>query len=508
MPAASVAGARQAVPRNYLPWLFGSAVMLSLIALSISGYLSYVAFTSSKILGCGSGGTFDCEHVLHSRWSTMLGLPVAAWASSLYLSVLAALIATARTAVSSRPSMVRSWSWALVTAAGASAGLAALWFTGLQVFALKHLCPWCLGAHSCGLLLCIATLSLSPLTSRIKLGCFALGALGAAAMVTIQLLTPPPLTYKIEEFPNPTLESPNGDTLQSPDAEMFNAPGDGDLFSAPVSNNESLPPNLIQRADFELAQAAVALFFHAPAFLTSQVAAAPANTQKASTDKANPPEKVEGDKATPTEPEKPTESTKPLEKPGRKIQLASTGFSIRTSEWPIVGSPDAKHIFVELFDYTCPHCRATQKAIQGARKELGADLAIITLPVPLNQKCNNTVQNQHPSHRESCEISQIAIACWRCDPEKFVELHEWLLAQNPIPSAATAKNKAVALIGQAELEKEMAQPTASLFISKHVEMYRRMGAGPVPKLVFSNTTLTGELTSSTVLIDMIRKNAK
>lgn len=188
--------------------------------------------------------------------------------------------------------------------------------------------------------------------------------------------------------------------------------------------------------------------------------------------------------------------------------MASTGFSIRTNEWPIVGSPDAKHIFVELFDYTCPHCRNTQKAIQGAKKEFGADLAIVALPVPLSRACNNTVTNDHPSHRDSCDIAQIAIACWRCDREKFVELHEWLLAQNPIPSAATARNKAFALVGQSQLEKEMAQPTASLFISKHVEMYRRMGAGPVPKLVFPSTTLTGELTSSTVLIDVIRKNAK
>ncbi len=56
---------------------------------------------------------------------------------------------------------------------------------------------------------------------------------------------------------------------------------------------------------------------------------------------------------------------------------------------------DAPYIFVELFDYTCPHCRATQRAIKGAREALKDDLAVIVLPVPLSRQCNDTVTNEH-----------------------------------------------------------------------------------------------------------------
>ncbi len=143
-------------------------------------------------LGCG-GGLFDCDHVLHSKWSTMLGLPVAAWAAVLYLSVLAALIVTAKAAVSPQPTAVRSWTWSIVTAAGVSAGLAALWFIGLQVFVLEHLCPWCLAAHTCGILLCLATLVMSPLAGKVKALCAAAGFSGTLGLVVIQLLTPAPL---------------------------------------------------------------------------------------------------------------------------------------------------------------------------------------------------------------------------------------------------------------------------------------------------------------------------
>ncbi|MGN6546002.1 MAG: vitamin K epoxide reductase family protein, partial [Aureliella sp.] len=217
-----------------LRWLFVSAVGLSLIALSVSAYLSYVAFTSSKILACGGGSVFDCDHVLHSKWSTMLGMPVAAWASSLYLSVLVALLASVRAAVSPQPSLMRTWAWSLVTAAGVSAGIAALWFTGLQVFVLKHLCPWCLTAHACGLTLCIATLGFSPLRAGIKRACTVAGSLGGAGLIAIQVMTPAPPTYTIEEFPA-TGSQVSGEAAIVAEPELFDAPGEsGDVFDAPA----------------------------------------------------------------------------------------------------------------------------------------------------------------------------------------------------------------------------------------------------------------------------------
>ena len=190
------------------------------------------------------------------------------------------------------------------------------------------------------------------------------------------------------------------------------------------------------------------------------------------------------------------------------IHVASANVKLRANQWPIIGSPDAKHIFVELFDYTCPHCRATQQAIHGARAKYGKDLAVIVLAVPLSRACNDTVTTEHASHRESCELAKYSIALWKVAPEKFEEYHEWLLSAQPVPSAAVAKSKAAQMIGSEALDKELAQPNAARFISKHVEIYRKMGAGPIPKLAFSSTVLTGELRSAEQLSSTIERQPR
>lgn len=519
-PLAAPASTPQALEARRLRWLFTAVVMLSVAALSVSGYLSYVALTSSKILGCGSGGTFDCDHVLTSKWSTMLGVPVAAWASSLYLSVLVALLASARSATSPVPSAMRTWTWTLVTTAAVSAGLAALWFTGLQVFALKHLCPWCLAAHTCGLVLCIATLTFSPLRGQVKRICTAAASIGVAAMIAIQVMTPAPPTYTIEEFPS-VISPASGEAVFEAEPELFDAPAEGeDVFNAPdvldapvleapapeaptVDAGAGLTPASLKQfaSDAQWARGIATLWFQPASLLTVQVGS-PGQAPNAAASQPVP----QGEQGQPAAGQQPV-TGQPAAAEERLVQLASANLKLRAHQWPIIGSPNAKHIFVELFDYTCPHCRATQQAIRGARQHFRDDLAILTLPVPLSRACNDTVTSEHPSHRESCELSRLAIAVWRVDPAKFAEYHEWLISQNPIPTAATARARAIQMVGQQALDQELAQPHAARYISKHVDIYRRMGAGPVPKLVFANTTLTGEVTSPQVLIQTIERAA-
>ncbi len=487
---ANTLGSTSARVANRLPWLLAAAVLLSSTALTISLYLSYVAFTSSKVAGCG-GGVFDCEHVLNSKWSTMLGLPVGAWAASLYLSVLAALVFTARSATSPQSSQLRSWTWTVVTGAAVSAGLAALWFTGLQVFVLKHFCPWCLGAHACGMTLCIITLLFSPISAQLKGLAAAVGSLGTLGLVTIQLLTPAPQTFIETQFPTPAQTGPAG-TLEQP--ELLDAPGEGvEILMAPdATDGASLQP----RTSNELvawSYAISGLLTNPSILLTSQVAQdnQPANAKPAGA-QANNSAGADANK----------ESEKPED---RTILLSGANVRLKINQWPLLGKPEAKHVFVEMFDYTCRHCRATQKAISGARKKFGDELAVIVLPVPLSRACNDTVTNEHASHRESCEISRIAVAVWRVAPDKFPEFHEWLLTNEPIPTAALAKSKAAQMVDPTALDKELSQPNAGRYIARHVDIYRRMGAGPVPKLVFPTTMLTGEMTDPAPLISVIER---
>ena len=115
-------------------------------ALVITGYLAITALRLEDVAGC-SGTYWDCSHVLHSRWSKVLTLPVSVPAFGLYTVLLAALTVCRRPASRSR----LIWAWGIVTVGAIAAGLAAIWFTSLQVFSVGHLCAYCLAAHACGL---------------------------------------------------------------------------------------------------------------------------------------------------------------------------------------------------------------------------------------------------------------------------------------------------------------------------------------------------------------------
>lgn len=470
---------------RHLVDLFVIAVLLSTIALSISGYLSYVAFTSSKILGCG-GGMFNCDHVLTSKWSTLLGLPVAVWAGSMYLGVLTALVSTARTAMSATPSMLRQWTWAIVTTAAVSAGLAALWFISLQAFVLEHFCPWCLGAHACGLLLCIGTLCFSPLAGRVKGMCASLGFTGTLGLVVIQLMTPAPQSYIIEEFPQAPLD---GGIIEEP--ATLDAPGaDGaDVFLAPDAQSSRVDLN---RWFAQLDQS-IRLLTNPAALLTAQVG----DEAKSAENKPNENKASEN---------KSTEGQPAAQAPaGRTLFLSGANIKLRPEQWPMLGSPNAPKIFVEMFDYTCKHCRNTQQAVLGARQQLAAQVGVILLPVPLNRNCNpHATGNPNP---DACELAELALSAWKADTSldkvQFEQFHDWLMQGPNAPALAAAKAKADGMFGAAALQAEKA--TAQKFIRSNVDIYKKMNAGPVPKLIFPTTVLTGELQNAGVLVQTINR---
>ena len=188
------------------------------IASASSGYLGWVALTSSKVAGCGGGRLFNCGHVISSRWSLWMGIPVSLLALGLYACVAAALV-VGSSAKFSDPQ--RRIAWAIISMLGLAAGMTAIWFISLQVFALKHLCTYCLVAHTCSLIIAGTVLFTRPVgTAALK----SLSLLSIAATFVLiggQLLTKAPKTYRLETFDSPETES-----------EVFE-------FSAPIEPTDS-----------------------------------------------------------------------------------------------------------------------------------------------------------------------------------------------------------------------------------------------------------------------------
>lgn len=196
-------------------------------------------------------------------------------------------------------------------------------------------------------------------------------------------------------------------------------------------------------------------------------------------------------------------NAKPAAPKPRIITVAGNQISLNIRHWPLLGRPDAKYVFVEMFDYTCPYCRATQQAVRGAMERFGNDLAIIALPVPLDAACNRTVGSTAGEHAEACEIAKTAIAVWRVSRKQFAPFHSWLFEQ--ARTAAEARQHAAELVGEKALQDELSLPHAANYIAKHVDLYERAGSGSLPKLLFLTSSVSGSVDSANTLIEMITR---
>lgn len=154
--------------------------LLAAAALCISVYLSYISsVTGQSPAGCGSGS--GCAEVLASKWSRVSGMSVSLLAVAVYASVLVMLPTT----VSRRANVRLLGKFGLTTSVAAIAG-STLWFTYLQVFVLKALCPYCMTGHVLGLLL--AVLVFWRLHARYFLA-GAIGLMGAVLVAVVQINT-------------------------------------------------------------------------------------------------------------------------------------------------------------------------------------------------------------------------------------------------------------------------------------------------------------------------------
>jgi uncharacterized membrane protein len=112
--------------------------LLALVGVFLSLYLTLYKFGVIGTLACGTGG---CETVQLSRWSTFLGLPVAAWGVGYYVTVFALALAS----VQDRWSESRRI-WLALVVLTAWGVLFTAWLTYLELFVIHAICRWCVGS--------------------------------------------------------------------------------------------------------------------------------------------------------------------------------------------------------------------------------------------------------------------------------------------------------------------------------------------------------------------------
>lgn len=123
-------------------WLVG----LGLFGMVLTAYLTFVALSGSDAAFC-SGGS-GCDIVQQSRWSTLLGVPIALWGFAVYAVI-------TLSAAFMKPRLKR---WKRLWYVSLAGLVVSLYLTIVGIVALGAVCLWCLAslATITALFLCVA----------------------------------------------------------------------------------------------------------------------------------------------------------------------------------------------------------------------------------------------------------------------------------------------------------------------------------------------------------------
>ena len=187
-------GARQGRRRQL--WLV--RVLLT-AAILVASYLAYFSLSGAALPGCRPED--GCGGALSSSWASWLGVPVSLPAVVLYVTLLAATFAVER----KLPLVTRRRVWMASLALGSMIVVAAIWFVGLQTFALEQWCKWCTTTHvlasaAAGIMIQQARVATMPPRPRrlvlsakeVKWVAAGAAAFGWVVLAAGQLASPPP----------------------------------------------------------------------------------------------------------------------------------------------------------------------------------------------------------------------------------------------------------------------------------------------------------------------------
>ncbi len=390
--------------------------LLALTALCVASYLAWISLQAGDAaVGCGGLPYFDCEHVLGSRWSSWLGVPVSLPAAIIYVVIFAASAAIGP----GPPGSVQRLAWLLLLPLVMTAAGAAAWFIVILLLVVKKLCLYCLIVHTCGLTL-------------------------AAIVLTTVLQR----TSKSKEAWLAGLASRSGKT----------AAAQGDTVMPSVENVVSA------------AKMAVVVMV---VLITAQ-----------------------------------------LLFPGKKYRIEQLGdgptivggqLHMEIANHPVLGRPDAPHMVVKLFDYTCRHCRVLHRHLEEARRRYGDRLVVVLIPVPINTDCNEFARSTHPDQENACEYTRAALAVWLFAPSEFESYHMWLFEEIRPPLVSTAQRRAAELIGRVSLDDVDVEEAVEQRLGQYTRLYDQCGGASVPKMLLGNRVVTGEGADAEEICELLER---
>jgi uncharacterized membrane protein len=422
--------------------------LLMLAAAGVSGYLLSVSLSGGNAVGCGPGSA--CDEVLQSRWAYVLDVPVSALALAIDLALLFTTFGCGR---KSTPRQRRG-AWEIIVPCSVLVLGAALWFVALQALVLHRFCPWCMAAHACGALAAVLLLTRVPVTDaterrdktpaipRSTVLKFAIAAILAVALLGIAQTFAPRKSYTVSTVPTAAM---------SADSVFIGAP------------RTSAPPGVASSGVRSNAPPAVPL---APKTNTLAAAAPPS---------------------------------------GKTFAVLGGRLHLDLARVPLWGSPDAPLKLLSLYDYTCHHCQEMHERVVEVQRSFADKLAVISLPMPLDARCNPLMRGTPAPHMNACDYARIGLAVWRAKPNALAPFDDWLFSastwQPPArraPPLAEVTNKAVELVGLLPFEAASRDPGIEQQLRTDIEIYsvsaREFRNSAMPQFMIGTNIVTGILT--------------
>ncbi len=180
---------------------------------------------------------------------------------------------------------------------------------------------------------------------------------------------------------------------------------------------------------------------------------------------------------------------------GASVSFNDGRLIYQIAEHPRLGPADAERVLVEYFDYQCASCRIMADHMEALIAGHPGSVAVLLMPVPLDESCNAHLGSGGMVHPGSCEITRIALAVWRGKPKAFAGFHKELIAG---PSASAARRLALGVMTEGELALALSDPWIAESIETNIAAWRAFSQSTdkLPKLLIRDKRILHGLPSS------------
>jgi protein-disulfide isomerase len=152
---------------------------------------------------------------------------------------------------------------------------------------------------------------------------------------------------------------------------------------------------------------------------------------------------------------------------------------------PFVGKKDASVTVVEFFDYRCPYCKRMLPAIERLLRE-DADVRYVFKEFPILSA-------------ESRLASQVALAAWKIDRQRYFALHAGLMgARGALTEERIMQIAEKSGLDMARLQSAMKSPEVAEEIKANARLAGQMGITGTPGFIIGERIVPGAIDYSTI----------